>query len=56
MPSSESAIGESTVKSGPQTEGLSESFLKMTIDELTRPEGSSRGRARRRRKRWFSGG
>ena len=55
MPSSESDRGNVTF-TGPQTEGLSESFLKMTIDELTRPEGSSRGRARRRRKRWFSGG
>lgn len=55
-PSSESAKSESTVKSGPQTEGLPESFLNMTIADLIMPEQRSQGRAGRRREQRFSDG
>ena len=55
-PSSESAKSESTVKSGPQTEGLPESFLKMTIADLIMTEEGSQGPAGRRRKRRASEG
>ena len=54
-PSSESAKGESTVKSGPQTEGLPESLLKMKVTDLIMPEQRSQGRGRRRERRASDG-